>query len=205
MARDRRSESDDFEIVPVEMYEPEDGEDGKDWREITEEEKSRLVVTCVDEIAEEEQKGLLRDTRIKLDFADSGRRCIELAEKGHYDCILLDQMMPEMNGEETLREMKKKGLSEGIPIIALTADAVVGARESYLAAGFSDYVSKPVKYAQLEETLKKHLPAEKQRVRSAEEREKPTILLWGTDPEGDGWGAGVSPAPRRAHTLPELA
>lgn len=144
--------------------------------------EARILVVDDNEMNLEVMEGLLRDTGIKLDFADSGRLCIELAEKDHYDCILLDQMMPEMNGEETLRELKKRGLSEGTPVIALTADAVVGARESYLAAGFSDYVSKPVKYTQLEETLKKHLPKEKQRVRSAESREKPTILLWGTDP-----------------------
>ncbi len=67
------------------------------------------------------------------------------------------------------------------PVIALTADAIMGARESYIAKGFTDYISKPVKHDQLEETLKKYIPKEKQLERPAQDAELPTLLIWGTD------------------------
>ena len=143
---------------------------------------ARILVVDDNEMNLEVMEGLLRDTHIKLDLADSGERCIELAGKNQYDCILLDQMMPGMNGEMTLRELEKENLRKEIPIIALTADAIVGAKENYIAKGFTDYVSKPVKYERLEQMLRQYLPKEKQLSKPGEEEEKSTVLLWGTDP-----------------------
>lgn len=82
----------------------------------------------------------------------------------------------------TLRELEKENLRKEIPIIALTADAIVGAKENYIAKGFTDYVSKPVKYERLEQILRQYLPKEKQLSKPGEEEEKSTVLLWGTDP-----------------------
>ncbi|MBQ7506148.1 MAG: response regulator [Lachnospiraceae bacterium] len=145
---------------------------------------ARVLVVDDNEMNLEVMEGLLRDTKVKVDLADSGMHCIEMAEKQSYDCILLDQMMPEMNGEQTLKELMKRDLSDKTPVIALTADAIVGAKENYLTMGFSDYISKPVKYDHLEQVLKKHLPKEKLLVRPEETKDLPTILLWGTDPVG---------------------
>jgi len=102
--------------------------------------------------------GLLGDTRIMLNVATSGEQCIEMVRKKHYDLILLDQMMPGLDGTQTLHYMRDHGLIDGVPVIVLTADAVVGAREAYLASGFNDYLSKPVMYAELENALITHLP-----------------------------------------------
>ncbi|MBE6910387.1 MAG: response regulator [Ruminococcaceae bacterium] len=128
-------------------------------------------------------EGLLRETKIRLDLALSGRACIEKARQRRYDCILLDQMMPEMTGEETLGELRRPDIIGATPVIALTADAIVGARESYIAKGFTDYLSKPVKYADLEKTLKKYLPAEKQLAPRAADEGLPVLLVWGDDAE----------------------
>jgi CheY-like chemotaxis protein/anti-sigma regulatory factor (Ser/Thr protein kinase) len=131
----------------------------------------------------EVMEGLLRDTKIRLDLVLSGEECLAMAEKKKYDCILLDQMMPKMNGEETLKELKRRGLANETPVIALTADAIVGARENYLAMGFDDYLSKPVKYDKLEQVLKQYLPKEKQLTPKATPDDLPVMLVWGTDPE----------------------
>ena len=126
--------------------------------------------------------GMLKDTKMKVVLSDSGEDCIEKVEAAKYDVILLDQMMPEMTGEDTLNVMKERDLLKGTPVIALTADAIMGARESYLAKGFSDYVSKPVKYGELEKVLKRYIPEEKQFVPD-KEAGVPSALIWGYDSE----------------------
>ena len=126
--------------------------------------------------------GMLKDTKMKVVLSDSGEDCIEKVETTKYDVILLDQMMPEMTGEDTLNVMNERNLLNGTPVIALTADAIMGAREGYLSKGFSDYVSKPVKYGELEKILKKYIPAEKQFVPDKESG-IPSALIWGYDSE----------------------
>ena len=84
-------------------------------------------------------------------------------EEKRYYLVLLDHMMPEMDGEETLKEIKSRTGErfEEIPIIALTANAAVGGREEFKSLGFSDYISKPIEVHKLGEVLKEYLPAEK--------------------------------------------
>jgi CheY-like chemotaxis protein len=73
--------------------------------------------------------------------------------------VLLDHMMPKMDGIETLEILKKESLvDEKTVVIALTANAVVGAKEQYLSAGFNDYLSKPIEIKELEKMLRKYLP-----------------------------------------------
>ncbi|MBQ9437848.1 MAG: response regulator, partial [Lachnospiraceae bacterium] len=105
-------------------------------------------------------KNLLKRTRVKIDTVRSGKEAINAAQRKQYDVILIDHMMPEMDGIETLQKLKEETEKPSV-YIALTANAVYGAREMYLAAGFADYLSKPVDGRQLEETLKKYLPEEK--------------------------------------------
>jgi len=106
---------------------------------------------------------LLKTTEIIVSCCDSGERCLELIRQQHYDVILLDHMMPEMDGMETLKRMKemKQHLCQDTPVIVLTANAIVGVREMYLADGFDDYLSKPIDFNELEAMLRKHLPPEK--------------------------------------------
>ena len=92
-------------------------------------------------------------------------------------------MMPQMNGEETLIEMKREDLLGKTPVIALTADALVGAKESYISMGFTDYLSKPVKFEKLEKLLKEYIPKEKQLEKEDDADEKPVVLIWGDDKE----------------------
>nr|WP_297707010.1 response regulator [uncultured Butyrivibrio sp.] len=108
-------------------------------------------------------KGLLNRTRIRVDTAGSGFETLELVKKKKYDAILIDHRMPEMDGVETLKALKEMedNLSKDAPCIALTANAGAGARAEYIAAGFNDYLSKPVNGELLEEMLKEYLPKEK--------------------------------------------
>lgn len=106
---------------------------------------------------------LLRRTKIFVDTASSGEECVEKFGANQYDLVFLDHRMPGMDGMETLGELKRlyPGKIKDTPIISLTANAVFGAKEEYLAAGFSDYLSKPVMPDALDATLLKHLPADK--------------------------------------------
>ena len=107
-------------------------------------------------------RGLLRKTRVQITCAASGRECMELVAKERYDVILLDHMMPVMDGIETLEELKKMpdNKSRDAVVIVLTANAMAGVREMYLEKGFDDYLSKPIDGSALEQLLMKYLPAE---------------------------------------------
>lgn len=108
-------------------------------------------------------KNLLSLFAIPSDYAPGGAEALQKMDKKRYDLVLLDHMMPEMNGEETLKEIKSRTgeCFEGIPIIALTANAAVGGREEFKKLGFSDYISKPVELKDLGEILKEYLPLDK--------------------------------------------
>ena len=112
----------------------------------------------------------LRDTQIQIDTAGGGKEAVELALQNKYDVILMDQRMPEMDGEEAFREIKnhKEGPNIETPVICLTADAVVGARERYLSKGFIDYLTKPIDSTYLEMMLKKYIPQNKIEIVSPE-------------------------------------
>lgn len=103
-------------------------------------------------------KGLLKKTGIRVDTAESGRAALEYVKNRSYDIIFLDHMMPEMDGLETLHQMRLSGsLREETPVIMLTANAIRGAREEYLQAGFADYLTKPVREEKLYAILEKYL------------------------------------------------
>ncbi|MBQ1548714.1 MAG: response regulator [Lachnospiraceae bacterium] len=106
---------------------------------------------------------LLKKTGIKIDTAMSGKETLAKVKEKHYDVIFLDHMMPEMDGIETLQNMlsMKDNMSAGVPVIALTANAVSGSREKYLEAGFTDYLTKPVDGERIEKMLVEYLPKEK--------------------------------------------
>lgn len=108
---------------------------------------------------------LLERTQVQMTTCMSGKECLSLMQKEHYDVILLDHMMPEMDGIETLKASKEMegNLCMNTPVIALTANAMAGVREKYLAEGFDDYLSKPIKGNALEDMLKKYIPAELQK------------------------------------------
>lgn len=107
-------------------------------------------------------KGLLRKTQVQVVCAESGKKCLECAARERFDVILLDHMMPEMDGIETLetlRTMPDNQCAEAA-VIALTANAMAGVREMYLEKGFDDYLAKPIEGTVLEQLLLRYLPPE---------------------------------------------
>ena len=118
--------------------------------------KKKLLVVDDNQLNIKVAERALSDLGVKIDTCLSGKEAIDMVNKEKYDIILLDIMMPEMSGEETLVEFKK---IEGFdtPVIALTADAVQGAKEKYLEEGFSSYVAKPFTRDKIKEKLDKVL------------------------------------------------
>jgi len=108
-------------------------------------------------------ENLLKNTKAGIKAVMSGSEALEEIKKNAYDIILLDHMMPNMDGIETLGRMKEmsENKSKNAVIVALTANAVSGVKEMYLEAGFDDYMSKPIDGRKLEELLAKYLPEEK--------------------------------------------
>ena len=105
---------------------------------------------------------LLKRTKIKIATADSGKKCLELMKKERFHMVFMDHMMPEMDGVETLHEIQKLAdfPNEKTPVIALTANALSGAREYYLKEGFADFLTKPIDADLLEQIIVSYLPAE---------------------------------------------
>lgn len=104
-------------------------------------------------------KGFLKHTGIELDFAQSGKEGLERITQKDYDLVFLDHLMPGMDGIETLKHIREMdGKYRALPVVALTANVMSGARERYLNAGFSDFMEKPFIAADLKRILLTHLP-----------------------------------------------
>jgi signal transduction histidine kinase/ActR/RegA family two-component response regulator len=112
-------------------------------------------------------KGLLAPYRIQITLCTSGAESIELIKKQRFDFVLMDHMMPEMDGIEAVALIRQweeslQKSAQGIPIIALTANAVSGMKEMFLEKGFNDYISKPIEISRLDEVMERWVPKEKQ-------------------------------------------
>ncbi len=110
-------------------------------------------------------QALLKRTKLQVVTAQSGRQCLDYVQKQKFHMIFMDHMMPEMDGIETLHQIEKLAErtdfpNKGTPVIALTANAVAGVREMYLAQGFAEFLTKPVNAELLEHTICKYLPEE---------------------------------------------
>jgi len=106
-------------------------------------------------------KGLLKHTLLLIEEAESGEECLRRTKDNHYDIVLMDHMMPGMDGVETLGRLREQdGPCKDTVVIVLTANAVVGVKDYYLEQGFDDYMSKPISGRRLEEMLLKYLPPE---------------------------------------------
>nr|WP_051527160.1 ATP-binding protein [[Eubacterium] cellulosolvens] len=110
-------------------------------------------------------KSLLKRTGVQIDTAGGGKECLAFTEERKYDMIFLDHMMPEKDGIQTLQELKGRSGNPNLhtTAVCLTANAISGAREQYLEAGFDDYLSKPIDAGKLEEMMIRYLPEEKVR------------------------------------------
>ncbi len=116
-------------------------------------------------------RGLLKKTGVKIDTATSGRQCLKMIREKRYDIIFLDHRMPELDGMETLALIRKDHghPNQETPVVALTANAISGARENYISAGFVDYMTKPIDSARLERAMIGLLPPEKVEIIQADE------------------------------------
>ena len=108
-------------------------------------------------------KLFLKRAGIVPDTCDGGLKALELCKQKKYDLILLDHMMPEPDGIETLRLIKENDESKNkdTKVIVLTANAIAGSRKTYIEAGFEDYLTKPIDSHLLEQSVKKYLPKDK--------------------------------------------
>ncbi|SHI31180.1 response regulator [Pseudobutyrivibrio xylanivorans] len=122
--------------------------------------KARILVVDDNEINLKVFANLLGETKMQIDTADSGDACIALFKRNFYDVIFLDHMMPDKDGIETIREMKECNdtPNQKTPVICLTANAISGMRETYINAGFDDYLTKPIDTNKLESMLLTYLP-----------------------------------------------
>ncbi len=102
---------------------------------------------------------LLEPYRLSVDIATGGKEALRKVNENEYELIFMDHMMPEMDGVETLVEIRKTEIAycKTVPVVVLTANAIYGAREELMGSGFSDYVAKPIDVKQLEEVLYKYL------------------------------------------------
>jgi signal transduction histidine kinase/CheY-like chemotaxis protein len=116
---------------------------------------------------------LLEKLGCRVDVAANGREAVEMVGLLPYDAIFMDCQMPEMDGFEATQEIRRReGSSVRRPIIAMTANAMHGDRERCLDAGMDDYVSKPIRKADLTEALKRHLPKNVKPIEARAELEK---------------------------------
>ncbi len=118
--------------------------------------------------------GLLQPLQMKIDTAASGKKALQMVQDKHYHLVFMDHMMPVMDGVETtqkIRELNDEYLKE-MPIIALTANAVVEARETFMKAGMNDFVAKPIEIKEICAKIRTWLPSELIQKSSAAETEK---------------------------------
>ena len=122
--------------------------------------KARVIVTDDNEMNRKVVSNLLSLFSVSPTICSSGAETINALRENKYDLLFLDHMMPGMDGIETLKKLKEENLVDGICVVALTANAVVGAKEQYLKEGFDGYLSKPINLDDLEGALRTYLPEE---------------------------------------------
>lgn len=105
-------------------------------------------------------KGLLKKMKVNVETATSGVECLEMVKRTRYHIIFMDHLMPDMDGIETLHKMNEMedNLNKSTPVIALTANAVSGARQQYIEEGFDDYMTKPVDMKVIVKIMRRFLP-----------------------------------------------
>lgn len=123
--------------------------------------KARILVVDDNKLNRTVFMKLFQPTKMQIDEAESGFECIEKMKQHSYDIVFLDHMMPEMDGTETLQRLKQMRdyPSENAFVVALTANALVGAKKQYISEGFDDFLPKPIIYKDAEELIMKFLPS----------------------------------------------
>lgn len=133
--------------------------------------KAKILVVDDNAVNRKVFVNLLKETKVQIEEASGGFQCLEQIKETSYDLIFMDHMMPEMDGVETLLCMREQQdhLCTETPVVALTANAIAGAKEMYLQQGFSGFISKPINPEKLEALLLEMLPKEKIQYQKQEE------------------------------------
>ncbi len=116
-------------------------------------------------------KSLLARTAMQIDTAQNAAECLSLIKERRYDVVLMDYMMPDMDGVELIKLIKST-LEYDTPVIAVTANAETGTKEYLLQNGFNDYLAKPISWERLEGTILKYIDADRYKVISTDEHNK---------------------------------
>lgn len=154
MGEDEIIGSETADAIRNDSYEFKDKKDSFEYREHPG--KSVLVVDDA-RVNLMVAKGLLAPYGMEVDTASSGAQAVELASKKHYRIILMDHMMPEMDGVETMHAIRDLGgYNRTVPVIALTANAVDGTRDMLVAEGMQDYITKPIDKKILNDAIEKY-------------------------------------------------
>ena len=151
----------------------------KKYKQIFEAPDARVLVVDDNEMNLLVVKKLLRETKIQVDMARSGKECLELTRQHFYHVIFMDHMMPDMDGVETLQRIAKQenGLCRETPVIALTANVMAGAEQIYRDKGFQSYLAKPINGTLMEAMLLKFLPKELVEYNAVETEEETENLI----------------------------
>lgn len=146
--------------TPVGMFKGETSEKVDEYHALFKAPEARILAVDDNQINLTIVKGLLRRTEIQIDTASNGFDCLDMVKSKQYHIILLDHMMPDIDGIEVMKRLKamSDNMSKDAPVIALTANAIAGAKEEYLAHGFTDYMAKPIDAKELEKMIKRYLP-----------------------------------------------
>ncbi|MBE5902529.1 MAG: response regulator [Lachnospiraceae bacterium] len=150
--------------------------------------EAELLVVDDNEMNLQVVASLLKKTQCKVQCVSSGEECIAAVKEKKYDLILLDHMMPQMDGIEVLHVLRDQDaplVDRKTKIIVLTANAIAGAKDNYLKEGFDDYLSKPISIEELERVLMEYLPANKVSVEEGRGEEEvlsyPDLSEYGID------------------------
>ncbi len=130
-------------------------------------------------------KGVLGSYGIEVDTCLSGREAVEKCSKNTYDMVFLDHMMPGFDGVETLRRIREidNGAYKDLPVVALTANTISGAREMFRNEGFNEFIPKPIERAVLERVLRRVLPAASMQYETAQGQDDPEEKIQETLPK----------------------
>ncbi len=151
---------DETQIGAIDYFNERMSETEEIYRPVFEAPKARILIVDDNSLNVKVASSLLSATKVKIDVAANGQECLEKTKEHQYHVILLDYMMPGMNGAEILKQIRKQenGLCRKSGIIALTANAVSNAHEAYQAQGFDSYVEKPIDGKTLETEILRLLP-----------------------------------------------
>ena len=158
-------------------------EEGEEFREEFYAPDARVLVVDDYKMNLRVFRELVKHTGMQIFEAESGKECLKFLKEQKVDIVFLDHMMPEMDGVETLHEIKKQHLCDGVPMIMLTANVVAGNKEMCIKEGFDGFLSKPIIPKKLDRMLIEYLP--KQLVLSEHREEKETEVFYAEEKPTD--------------------